>query len=291
MKFPANIVFYLFFQLFLIPSASFAVELTFEENCESVREIVLKRVLELSKKEKLSIEERLELPIIYETVCSESFKNCDFSSCLEEVTPDTNYLILLLKFKRSPFYPIWLDENVSCEEFLLKFQESYKGLSSVLELNVEKRIELESVLEISCSDKFLQCEFSHCLDPDEVKKVEIEAKNKEAKLQIQQLVQSLKEEQEKLIEESKKKEEVVGATWQKISVPGELAEIKKKIDRNLGTNKLFSRPKESKPKEKIIQKFNAYALPQYKIPPHIKEKMRQLNKSPVEPDMPVDRLE
>ncbi len=114
------------------------------EDCNRFRDGLNKYYKSLGK---LDQEEKKELSAVLYEACDGKFSRCNFSACRNRKTSNSF---------------AWLDRKLSCEQFVAEVKARYaqKGSYSTLESKV--KADLHHVLDISCSERFKECNFPNC---------------------------------------------------------------------------------------------------------------------------------
>lgn len=95
---------------------------------------------------KMTDRQKGELSVVLHEACGQRFSHCNFSVC---------------KSYRGGSLD-WLNQELSCKDFLGQMRQRYSKLGKYSALPEEKKVEVGYVLNVACSSRFAECEFKRC---------------------------------------------------------------------------------------------------------------------------------
>lgn len=203
---------------------------------------------------------------VVSVACGSRYRKCSFDICeLSAAKRKPAASASDGSFKMEPL--AWLKMELSCEGFLEQFQVRYAPLGAYSQLPKEKQKEIDHVLDVACSERFVDCGFKSCkkngqvsaakdtggaTEKEDRKTAKPEAVTKtyspeeawdEAEGRFERYYKSYRSSLSKEIEEQITRENKAGLQWAKFSVEGFSAPRprKKKVERSSRRNNRSSR--------------------------------------------------
>jgi hypothetical protein len=134
-------------------------------DCNSFRSELEKFYATLGELREINSSQHTELAAVLNAACGPRFAECEFEICGErnrtKVEQAEEKPARLVTIESDPL--AWLKQPLTCGELVEQFQARFGPLGRISDIRGEKKKELEQVLRVSCSKRFLHCNFSTCI--------------------------------------------------------------------------------------------------------------------------------
>lgn len=200
-------------------------------DCAGFRTELEKFYSTLGELREISASQHAELASVLSAACGPRFAECEFEICSERNRTKTETTA------EKPVRPVtiesdplaWLKQPLTCGELVEQFQARFGPLGRISDIRGEKKKELEQVLRVSCSKRFLHCNFSTCVRRDGERAPSVdedsplapiapEVKQAMSEQSYLELVKEQRSRRERMIELKRMEEKSTQVVWQEFQI-------------------------------------------------------------------------
>ncbi len=170
------------------------------QDCAAFGQGIVEFHKSIAQKASLSEEDRNSLQLVMQEACSPRFIKCGYGACDEQVAQTPQPLPDLPAGVPEPVNPplrnvelkpaivtdplAWLNGPLECGDLVDQIKARYLPLGSYSELPLEKRRELDKILDVVCGERFAHCSFPSCPAKDSAVSTGSSTKRKAASAKV-----------------------------------------------------------------------------------------------------------